>query len=324
MNKVLSKDSKSSINNTGKIIKSENSYQDHIKNILNLSCIDINEIKAKKFKVVVDTVNGAAYKALPELLEKLNCNVIKIYCDNDGTFPRGTEPIPSHLEDLSKAVTSNNADIGFATDPDADRLAIVDNHGNPIGEESTLVLALESYLKYYKGSQKVVTNLSTSMAVDVIAHQYNSTVQRSSVGEINVVEKMKELDSAIGGEGNGGVILEESHLGRDSLVAAAMVLNHLAQSNLPFDKILEDIPRYVMIKDKISLQNDIDLKHIKTLFQTDDITFIEDDGLKIVWEDKWIHIRKSNTEPIIRIISEADTFANAKNLINHIKENISI
>ena len=272
----------------------------------------------------MDTVNGAAYKALPELLEKLNCNVIKIYCDNDGTFPRGTEPIPSHLEDLSKAVTSNNADIGFATDPDADRLAIVDNHGNPIGEESTLVLALESYLKYYKGSQKVVTNLSTSMAVDVIAHQYNSTVQRSSVGEINVVEKMKELDSAIGGEGNGGVILEESHLGRDSLVAAAMVLNHLAQSNLPFDKILEDIPRYVMIKDKISLQNDIDLKHIKTLFQTDDITFIEDDGLKIVWEDKWIHIRKSNTEPIIRIISEADTFANAKNLINHIKENISI
>ncbi|MAZ67994.1 MAG: phosphoglucosamine mutase [Candidatus Marinimicrobia bacterium] len=324
MNKVLSKDSKSSINNAGKIIKSENSYQDHIKNILNLSCININEIKAKKFKVVVDTVNGAAYKALPELLEKLNCNVIKIYCDNDGTFPRGTEPIPSHLEDLSKAVTSNNADIGFATDPDADRLAIVDNHGNPIGEESTLVLALESYLKYYKGSQKVVTNLSTSMAVDVIAHQYNSTVQRSSVGEINVVEKMKELDSAIGGEGNGGVILEESHLGRDSLVAAAMVLNHLAQSNLPFDKILEDIPRYVMIKDKISLQNDIDLKHIKTLFQTDDITFIEDDGLKIVWEDKWIHIRKSNTEPIIRIISEADTFANAKNLINHIKENISI
>lgn len=324
MNKVLSKDSKSSINNAGKIIKSENSYQDHIKNILNLSCIDINEIKAKKFKVVVDTVNGAAYKALPELLEKLNCNVIKIYCDNDGTFPRGTEPIPSHLEDLSKAVTSNNADIGFATDPDADRLAIVDNHGNPIGEESTLVLALESYLKYYKGSQKVVTNLSTSMAVDVIAHQYNSTVQRSSVGEINVVEKMKELDSVIGGEGNGGVILEESHLGRDSLVAAAMVLNHLAQSNLPFDKILEDIPRYVMIKDKISLQNDIDLKYIKTLFQTDDITFIEDDGLKIVWEDKWIHIRKSNTEPIIRIISEADTFANAKNLINHIKESISI
>ena len=322
MNKVLSQNSKSVINNTGKIIESENAYQDHIKNILNLSCIDINKIKAKKFKVIVDTVNGAAYKALPELLEKLNCNVIKIYCDNDGTFPRGTEPIPSHLEDLSKAVTNNNADIGFATDPDADRLAIVDNHGNPIGEESTLVLALESYLKYYKDSQKVVTNLSTSMAVDVIAHQYNSTVQRSSVGEINVVEKMKEFGSTIGGEGNGGVILEESHLGRDSLVASVLVLNHLAQSNLPFNKILDNIPRYVMIKDKISLQNDIDLKHIKTLFQNDDVTFIEDDGLKIVWKDKWVHIRKSNTEPIIRIISEADNHEKAEDLIDHLKENI--
>ena len=322
MNKVLSQNSKYVVNNTGKIIKSENAYQDHIKNILNLSCIDINKIKAKKFKVIVDTVNGAAYKALPELLEKLNCNVIKIYCDNDGTFPRGTEPIPSHLEDLSKAVTNNNADIGFATDPDADRLAIVDNHGNPIGEESTLVLALESYLKYYKDSQKVVTNLSTSMAVDVIAHQYNSTVQRSSVGEINVVEKMKEFGSTIGGEGNGGVILEESHLGRDSLVASVLVLNHLAQSNLPFNKILDNIPRYVMIKDKISLQNDIDLKHIKTLFQNDDVTFIEDDGLKIVWKDKWVHIRKSNTEPIIRIISEADNHEKAEDLIDHLKENI--
>ena len=322
MNKVLSQNSKYVVNNTGKIIKSENAYQDHIKNILNLSCIDINKIKAKKFKVIVDTVNGAAYKALPELLEKLNCNVIKIYCDNDGTFPRGTEPIPSHLEDLSKAVTNNNADIGFAADPDADRLAIVDNHGNPIGEESTLVLALESYLKYYKDSQKVVTNLSTSMAVDVIAHQYNSTVQRSSVGEINVVEKMKEFGSTIGGEGNGGVILEESHLGRDSLVASVLVLNHLAQSNLPFNKILDNIPRYVMIKDKISLQNDIDLKHIKTLFQNDDVTFIEDDGLKIVWKDKWVHIRKSNTEPIIRIISEADNHEKAEDLIDHLKENI--
>ena len=235
MDKVLSQDYKSVIdNNTGKIIESENAYQDHIQNVLNLNCIDIDKIKAKNFKVVVDTVNGAAYKALPELLNALNCNVVKIHCDNNGMFPRGTEPIPSHLDDLSKAVTNNNADIGFATDPDADRLAIVDNHGHPIGEESTLVLALESYLKYYQDSQRVVTNLSTSMAVDVIAHQYNSTVQRSSVGEINVVEKMKELDSVIGGEGNGGVILKESHLGRDSLVASALVLNHLAQSDTSF------------------------------------------------------------------------------------------
>ena len=283
----------------------------------------IDKIKVKNFRVVVDTVNGAAYKALPEFLEKLNCDVVKIHCDNDGTFPRGTEPIPSHLEDLSKAVTENNADIGFATDPDADRLAIVDNHGNPIGEESTLVLALESYLKYYQGSQKIVTNLSTSMAVDVIAHKYNSTVQRSSVGEINVVEKMKELNSSIGGEGNGGVILEESHLGRDSLVASALVLNHLAQSNLPFNEILEDIPSFVMIKDKINLQDDVDFNHIKKLFQNDDVSFIQSDGLKILWENKWVHIRKSNTEPIIRIISEAVDHKTARGLIDSLRDNIS-
>ena len=320
MEELLSQDPQSIASNIiGDMIESENAYQNHIQNVLNLSCIDIDTIKAKNFKVVVDTVNGAAYKALPELLEALNCNVIKIHCDNDGTFPRGTEPIPSHLKDLSKAVTEHNADIGFATDPDADRLAIVDNHGNPIGEESTLVLALESYLKYYQDSQKVVTNLSTSMAVDVIAHKYKSTVQRSSVGEINVVEKMKELNSTIGGEGNGGVILKESHLGRDSLVASTLVLNHLAQSNLPFDKIMENIPRFVMIKDKITLQDDIDFNHIKTFFKNDNVNFIQGDGLKIVWEDKWVHIRKSNTEPIIRIISEANNHEIARDLIDSLK-----
>ena len=325
MEQLLSKDPGPMTNDTtGDMIESEDAYQHHIDNVLNLACIDIDTIKAKNFKVVVDTVNGAAYKALPELLEKLNCDIVKIHCDNDGTFPRGTEPIPSHLEDLSKAVTANNADIGFATDPDADRLAIVDNHGNPIGEESTLVIALESYLKYYQDSQKVVTNLSTSMAVDVIAHKYNSTVQRSSVGEINVVEKMKELNSSIGGEGNGGVILEESHLGRDSLVASALVLNHLAQSNLPFNEILEDIPSFIMIKDKINLQNDVDFNHIKDLFQNDDVKFVESDGLKIIWDNKWIHIRKSNTEPIIRIISEADNHKTAKDLVDYLRNNISL
>ena len=324
MEQLLSKDSKPMANNTtGDMIKSEDAYHNHILNVLNLDCIDIEKIKNNNFKVVVDTVNGAAYKALPELLGELNCDVIKIHCDNNGMFPRGTEPIPSHLDDLSKAVTENNADIGFATDPDADRLAIVDNHGHPIGEESTLVLALESYLKYYKDSQKIVTNLSTSMAVDVIAHKYNSTVERSSVGEINVVEKMKELGSTIGGEGNGGVILEESHLGRDSLIASVLVLNHLAQSNLPFNKIMENIPRFVMIKDKITFQNDIDFNHIKTCFQNDDVSFIQSDGLKILWENKWVHIRKSNTEPIIRIISEANDHNTAAGLIDSIRQKIS-
>jgi len=313
---------KKSSNQNGKIINYKKAIIEHIKNVKNLRCINTKLIKNKKFKVIVDTVNGAAYKALPLLLENFNCEVIKIHCSNTGTFPRGTEPIPSHLNDLSNAVKMYQADIGFATDPDADRLAIIDNHGNPIGEESTLVLALESYLKYYQDSQRIVTNLSTSMGVDIIAHKYNSTVERSSVGEINVVEKMKELNSTIGGEGNGGVILEESHLGRDSLVASALILNHLAHSNIPFNKIIENIPRFVMIKDKITLQEQVDFNHIKALFQNNDITFIEDDGLKILWKDKWIHVRKSNTEPIIRIISEANNHKIAKELIDSLKNNI--
>ena len=162
----------------GNIIESKNAYLQHINNVLNLNCIDTNKIKQKKIKVVIDTVNGAAYKVLPELLEKLNCNDIRIHCKNTGDFPRGTEPTPVHLKDLSKKVREENADIGFATDPDADRLAIVDNTGLPIGEESTLILALEAYLKYYKDCQKIVTNLSTTMAVDVVANKYNSTVER--------------------------------------------------------------------------------------------------------------------------------------------------
>lgn len=324
MEKLLSENPKpTNLNKLGYIIESKSAYKNHIQNILELNCIDIDKIRNKKFKVVVDTVNGAAYKALPEILEKLNCNTIKIYCNNDGTFPRGTEPTPSNLKDLSNAVIKNNADIGFATDPDADRLAIVDNHGNAIGEESTLVLALESYLKYYKDSQKIVTNLSSSMAVDAIAHRYNSTVERSSVGEINVVEKMKEISSSIGGEGNGGVILEESHLGRDSLVASILILNHLAQSNLSIDKIVDNIPVYRMIKDKIALKNDINFEYVKKIFKNEKVTFIEFDGLKIIWESKWIHIRKSNTEPIIRIISEANNYNEAKALINLLKDNIS-
>ena len=310
-------------NHKGKTINYDIAILEHIKNVENLKCINTKKIKNKKFKIVVDTVNGAAYKALPLLLEKFNCEVVKIHCSNTGTFPRGTEPIPSHLKDLSHAVKIYQADIGFATDPDADRLAIVDNYANPIGEESTLVLALESYLKYYKNNQQVVTNLSTSMAIDFIAEKYGSKVKRSSVGEINVVEKMKKLDSKIGGEGNGGVILEESHLGRDSLVAAALVLSHLAQSNTTLNNIIGKIPSLVMIKDKITLQDDINFNHIKTFFQNEKVTYIENDGLKVIWEDKWIHIRKSNTEPIIRVISEACNHKLAKDLIDTFKKHIS-
>ena len=321
---LLSKTPISILNNKGLIIKSRYTYLEHISNILNLKCINKNKIKSKKLKVVVDTVNGAAYKALPELLEKLNCNIIKIHCKNTGDFPRGTEPIPSHLKDLSKTVINENADIGLATDPDGDRLAIVDNSGTPIGEESTLILALEAYLKFYKDSQIIVTNLSTSMGVDFIAKKYNSYVKRSSVGEINVVELMKKNNSEIGGEGNGGVILKESHLGRDALVASALVLNYLSESNLKLDKIVKNIPTFIIIKDKIKIQKNIDFNSIKNKFNSKkEITFIEGDGLKIIWKNKWVHVRKSNTEPVVRIISEATNINVAKELITLIKNEIN-
>jgi len=324
MNKLLSIIPERITIDRGNIIEFKNAHLNHIDNVLSLQCIQIDKIKQKEFKVVVDTVNGAAYKALPELLEKLNCDIIKINCENNGIFSRGTEPIPSHLKDLSKAVIENNADIGLATDPDADRLAIVDNLGNPIGEESTLVLAVESYLKFYRDSQTIVTNLSTSMGVDIIAKKYNSTVERTSVGEINVVEKMKKINSNIGGEGNGGVILKESHLGRDSLVATALVLNHLAHSNSSLHEILNDLSQFTMIKDKITLENEVNFNEIKSVFSNEkNVSFLEGDGLKIIWIDKWVHIRKSNTEPIIRIISEANNYNQAKKLIDNIKNSIS-
>ena len=308
----------------GIVINYNKAIIEHIENVLNLKCLNSELIKNKKFKVVVDTVIGAAYEALPFLLKKLNCEVVKIHCSNDGTFPRGTEPIPSQLNDLSNAVKKNNADIGFATDPDADRLAIIDNNGEAIGEESTLILALESFLKYYKNNQKIVTNLSTSMGVDIIASKYNSNVERTLVGEINVVEKMKEIGSEIGGEGNGGVILKESHLGRDSLVASALILNHLAQSNITLSKIMKAVPKFEIIKDKITIKNDINFSNIKSYFKNEnEIEFIESDGLKILYKDKWVHIRKSNTEPIIRIISEASNKDIATHLINAIKNIIN-
>jgi len=321
MDKIFTKKTEIKSIKKGSTKKHKNAYSEHILNILNLKCINLKKIRIKQFKVVVDAVNGAAYKTLPILLEKLNCHVVKIHCENNGFFPRGTEPIPENITDLSEAVKKHNAHIGFATDPDADRLAIVSNEGKPIGEELTLVLAIESYLKYYKDKQNIVTNLSTSMGVDKIASKYNSKVYRTSVGEINVVEKMKKINSEIGGEGNGGVILKESHLGRDSLVAAALVLNYLAHSNMSLGKVLLNIPTFVMIKDKITIQNNIDFNKIKNQFMKEtSINFNESDGLKLIWENKWVHIRKSNTEPIIRIISEAKNIIIAKKLINSIKQ----
>jgi len=308
-------------NKKGMYFPDQNSILKHVVHIIELSCINLKRIKNQKYKVVIDSVNGAGSKALPLLLEYLGCEVISIHCDGSGKFNRGTEPLPENLGDLGKKVLDNNADIGFAVDPDADRLAIVNNFGQPLGEEYTLVLAAEGFLKEVGKGQDIVTNLSTTIALEKMAEKNDSKVQRTAVGEINVVKRMIEIGSNIGGEGNGGVILKEAHLGRDSLVGVAMILNRLSQdADKSISEIHNTLPQFNIVKDKVQLDHIDESELIRTakdvfINSTIDTT----DGIKFIWSDKWIHLRKSNTEPIIRIYAEAPTIKDAKILIQKLK-----
>ena len=308
-------------NKKGMYFPDQNSILKHVVHIIELSCINLKRIKNQKYKVVIDSVNGAGSKALPLLLEYLGCEVISIHCDGSGQFNRGTEPLPENLGDLGKKVLDNNADIGFAVDPDADRLAIVNNFGQPLGEEYTLVLAAEGFLKEVGKGQDIVTNLSTTIALEKMAENNDSKVQRTAVGEINVVKRMIEIGSNIGGEGNGGVILKEAHLGRDSLVGVAMILNRLSQdADKSISEIHNTLPQFNIVKDKVQRDHIDESELIRTakdvfINSTIDTT----DGIKFIWSDKWIHLRKSNTEPIIRIYAEAPTIKDAKILIQKLK-----
>ena len=308
------------VKSPGMVFPDQNSILKHAINTIELSCIDFKAIKKRQFKVVIDAVNGAGSEALPLLLEYLGCEVIKLYCEGNGEFKRGTEPLPENLIDLGKLVLDNNADVGFAVDPDADRLAIVDETGKPIGEEYTLVLAVEGYINNRKKGEIFVTNLSSSMALDKLAKKHSCSVERSAVGEINVVQKMLALNSELGGEGNGGVILKESHLGRDSLVGVAMVLNRMSQEETKISKIHSSLPQFHIMKDKIILDGvdkNIVEKKVKSIFSDAEIN--SNDGLKLIWNDCWIHIRTSNTEPIMRIYAEAPSKKVAEKLVEQVK-----
>ena len=288
--------------------------EEHINKVLSASCIEPDKIHSKKIKVVIDAVNGAGSTILPQLCRELGCDVETINCNGDGNFTRIPEPLAHNLKDLENKVLEVGADIGFATDPDGDRLSIVSNKGKAIGEEYTLVLAFKNFINHQKSM--IVTNLSTSKMIDDIS----SGSIRTKIGEAHVVQKMKELNISIGGEGNGGVILEEVHLGRDSLVAVAMVLNLLDLTNQSINEIIAEIPEYVFLKDKITLNDskDVDFDNLATLFDCDEIN--RDDGIKFSWSKKWIHIRKSNTEPIIRIFAEAKTESEVNSLIQTLKD----
>ena len=285
--------------------------EEHIDKVLAAKCIDTDNIRKNNFKVVIDAVNGAGSFILPMLCERLNCEVIPMNCSGDGYFSRIPEPLAENLDALEQKVLEVGADIGFATDPDGDRLSIVSNKGKAIGEEYTLVLAVKNYLNFQESM--VVTNLSTSMMLDNIT---NKTI-RTRIGEAHVVKKMNELNVSIGGEGNGGVILKEVHLGRDSLVAVSMILSLLSISGKSISDEICSIPKYLMVKDKILLNSKIDFDSLESIFDCDEINRL--DGIKFSWSDKWIHIRKSNTEPIIRIFAEAPTKDEVDELVNTLK-----
>ena len=285
--------------------------EEHIDKVLAAKCIDTDNIRKNNFKVVIDAVNGAGSFILPMLCERLDCEVIPMNCSGDGYFSRIPEPLAENLDALEQKVLEVGADIGFATDPDGDRLSIVSNKGKAIGEEYTLVLAVKNYLNFQESM--VVTNLSTSMMLDNIT---NKTI-RTRIGEAHVVQKMNELNISIGGEGNGGVILKEVHLGRDSLVAVSMILSLLSISGKSISDEIGSIPKYLMVKDKILLNSKIDFDSLESIFDCDEINRL--DGIKFSWSDKWIHIRKSNTEPIIRIFAEAPTKDEVDELVNTLK-----
>ena len=298
----------------------QNAIQKHVIACASISCIDLNRIQRRKFKIVIDAVNGAGSIALPNMLEALGCEVIELNCEPDGNFTRGTEPLPENLNDLSAMVKNHNADAGFAVDPDADRLAVVNEHGEPLGEEYTLVLAADGYINETGKKERFVVNLSTSLALEKLAHKNGSTVERSAVGEINVVNKMNEVNSNLGGEGNGGVILKECHLGRDSMVGATMVLNRMSQTENTLSEIHRTLPIFKIVKDKISvdtIDSDELIDKVSNLFNDADKNDL--DGIKFTWDDKWVHLRRSNTEPIMRIYAEAPSEDQALELVSKIR-----
>jgi phosphomannomutase len=313
-----------------KPVKSDDSWLDrHIEKVLALSILNTVKVRKRKFRVVVDAVNASGSVIVPRLLKKLGCEVIELFCNSSGKFPHTPEPIPENLMQLSAAVRKYKADIGISVDPDADRLVLITDKGEPFSEENTIVTVAEFVLKNTKSAKKGVTvNFSTTRAVEDIAKRNNAQVFRSAVGEINVVKEMQRNGSVIGGEGSGGVIFPEVHYGRDSLVGIALILNEIADSGRKVSEYKKMLPEYFISKGKVGNVKNPDsvLQAIERKFSGDEnvIGVEKSDGLKLDFETYWIHLRKSNTEPIIRIITEARSKMQAeeiqKNLVNLISQ----
>lgn len=282
--------------------------------ILALPFLDVDGIRRRQFHVALDCVRGAGGAFMPKLLTQLGCRVSAINLETDGRFPRSPEPIAENLGELEALVVSSKADIGFAVDPDVDRLALVSEEGKAIGEDYTLALAARVVLRHREGN--VVTNLSTSRIVDDIAKEQNRNVIRSPVGEVNVATRMRDEKAPVGGEGNGGVIVSELHLGRDAPLGAALILQLLHEESKSLSAIVGGYPRYSIVKDKLdrpSASLDTVYKALRKTFADADAD--TQDGLRLTWSDRWVHVRPSGTEPIVRVIAEAPTEDEARDLI---------
>lgn len=303
----------------------DNSFNDkHIEAILNLELVDVDLVKSAKLKVIVDAVNSTGGFMVPMLLEKMGVECVKLHCTPNGDFPHNPEPLPENLTEISKLVVEKKADLGIVVDPDVDRLALVCEDGSMFGEEYTLVSISDFVLSKTPGN--TVSNLSSTRALLDVTIKYGGNYTASSVGEVNVVEKMKATNAIIGGEGNGGIIYPELHYGRDALVGIALFLTQITERKISAKQLRDSYPSYFISKNKMQITTEIDVDNIlfnlEKKYQKEKITTI--DGLKIDFKDGWVHLRKSNTEPIIRIYAESDRKEQANSfaekIINEIKE----
>jgi len=312
-----------SVDDLGKV-EVNDSYTDfHVQHVLDLEMVDVEAIRNANFTVAIDCVNSVGGVAIPALLKALGVNnVIGLYTEPNGEFPHNPEPLPEHLTEISGVIKEKKADVGFVVDPDVDRLAIINEDGSMFGEEYTLVAVADYLLSHKVGN--TVSNMSSSRALSDVTCNYGGNYSTAAVGEVNVVARMKETDALIGGEGNGGVIYPESHYGRDALVGIGLFLSHLAISGMKCSDLRAKYPEYYISKNKIELTPDIDvdaiLVAVKEKYKNEDVNDI--DGLKIDFPEKWVQLRKSNTEPIIRIYAEGKTMEIAQQLAESIIEEI--
>ncbi|GAA4292738.1 phosphoglucosamine mutase [Aestuariibaculum suncheonense] len=311
------------VDNLGQYSEVEGYIEKHIDEVLKLKLVDVEAIKQAGYKVVVDAVNSTGGIAIPALLERLGVECVKLYCEPNGQFPHNPEPLKEHLTDISKLVVEEQADFGIVVDPDVDRLALICEDGSMFGEEYTLVACADYVLGQLKGGN-TVSNLSSSRALRDITEKHGGNYSASAVGEVNVVIQMKSVNAVIGGEGNGGIIYPDSHFGRDSLVGVALFLSHLAHQKISCKALRDSYPNYFMSKKKIELTPTINvdaiLEQMAEKYKSEAVNTI--DGVKIDFETQWVHLRKSNTEPIVRIYTESTSQESANQLADTIIEEI--